>query len=201
MALFSSVAKVAVRPFRTYEALARTLEAETPRAVGVRVAVGAVRLLLVVGAFVSFTSTGRLLPIDTLVAASAYSWLLGVQALALYCARRVARSERPYWTLAALYLEGHGVWHLSLLAVSGALLFARDALAGVAVVVPVAVVVAFVWGIVTTFALFSRAAGVPRRRAVFATFTFYVAMMGIVVSYYVFMGQLLPILPFARVPS
>lgn len=200
MALFSRVATLTLRPFRGYEVLARDWKAEGADRRFVRVLVGSARLLGVVGAFVSFTSTGRLSPVDAMLAAGAFTWILGVQAAALFSAKAVTREKLPFLTLAALYLEGHGIWLFALLAICGALLFAPDSLAAVAVVGPVAILAAFFWGIVTTVALFRSGVGMSRKRAFAATLTFYAVTTGLVLSYYLLLGQLLPILPFGRMP-
>lgn len=199
MALFSSVATVTLRPFREYERLLREWESDSPRDTALRVLWGAARLLGVIGVFVSFTSTGRLSLVDLLLASGAFSWVLGVQAAGLWCARVVARTKVPYLTLAALYLEGHGIWLLSLLAICAALLFGQDSLTSVSRVAPIAVLVAFVWGIVVTVALFAKA-NVSKKRAAAATVTFYVVTTALVLGYYLVLGQLLPILPFGRMP-
>jgi hypothetical protein len=200
MALFSRVATLTIRPFRGYTLLAREWETEGANRRFVRVLTGAARLLGVVGIFVSFTSTGRLSPVDAVLAAGAFTWILGVQAAALFSAKTVTRAKVPFLTLAALYLEGHGIWLFALLAICGALLFAPDSLAAVAVVGPVAILVAFFWGIVTTVALFRSGVGMSRKRAFGATLTFYCVTTGLVLSYYLLLGQLLPILPFGRMP-
>lgn len=201
MARFSRLVTITISPFEGYRALAEEVGAMPSRDARARIVFGVLRLLFVIGAFVSFTSTGRLSPLDVLLAAGSYSWMPLVQALGVAAGARMARADTKLETLLALYFDGHGVWFAALLAIVSALLFSTNSLSAVAYVAPIGVLVALVWGIVTTFALFRRGAGLPRGRAVVATSAFYLVAMGCVVGYYVAQGQLLPILPFAGGPK
>lgn len=191
----SPLATITVSPFRGYTKLGDELRATPVREARARILFGAVRLVLVVGIFVSYTSTGRLSPLDVVLAAGSYGWMPFVQSLGVLAGRRLGKStERPE-TLLALYFEGHGGWFVALLAIVATLLFAPDPASAAAKVAPVVVLAALGWGIVGTYAMFARGASLPRGRAIVATSAFYLVAIGSVVAYYVAAGQLLPILP------
>jgi len=201
MARLSRLVVVTASPFRGYGVLGEEVRGLTPREARERIALGVVRLLLVVGVFVSFTSTGRLSPVDTLLAAGSFVWIPLVQALGVFAGKSAARSDMKIERWLALYFDGHGVWFLALLAIVAALLFAPSSASAVFVVGPVAVLFALVWGIVTTFAMFRRGADLGAGRAALATLVFCVVTIGAVLGYYVLAGQLLPILPLPGGPT
>jgi hypothetical protein len=188
--LWSDQARVLLHPFRGYEALAAE-DAEPRRAIFERLFV----LMLALGAFVSFTAAGRLVPLHVVspTIAWAYVPLLQLAAIAIVRARFV-RGERV-GRVYALYLAGHGGWMLFLLSLAGVCLFAPDAPAALlwllrTGIVPIVALLNFVWGIVLTFALFRRGLGLSRGTARAATSTFYAIYAGSIVSWFFFTGQL-----------
>jgi len=192
MSAWSDQARVLARPFRAYEALAKVEDGMAPSsAIFARLFV----LMLTLGAFVSFTAAGRLVPLHVVSPSIAWAYVPLLQLASLALVRLRYAPSTKLSRLFALYLAGHGPWMLLLLAVAGVCLFAPDAptallwLLGHGVI-PLAVLVALVWGIVTTFAFFRSAVGLPRGAAGAATSLFYALYVGSIVAWFLFTGQL-----------
>ena len=187
---WSDQARVLVRPFRAYRALAD--DDEPPRrAIFTRLFV----LLLALGAFVSFTAAGRLVPLHVVSPSIAWAWVPLWQLASLAVVRRRFLRSEPLSRVYALYLAGHGGWMLLLLGIAGVCLFAPSAPVALlwllrTGIIPLAVLATFVWGIVVTFALFRGAFALPRRTAITATATFYAVYAGAIVAWFLFTGQL-----------
>ena len=83
-------------------------------------------MLLVLGAFVSITTAGRLAPEHLVGTAAMWSFLPALQALALRVALAAGRSRAPFRASLSRYYAGHGPWYALLLAVAGVCLFAPE---------------------------------------------------------------------------
>jgi len=187
---WSDQARVLVRPFAAYRALAD--DTESPgSAIFARLFV----LMIALGAFVSFTAAGRLVPLHMMSPAIAWAYIPLLQLACIAVVRlgfaRTHNTLRVY----ALYLAGHGGWMLLLLAIAAVCLLSPNAPGALlwllrSGVIPVAVVVNFVWGIVITFALFRSALGLPRRVSGSATACFYALYAGSIASWFLVTGQL-----------
>lgn len=191
MLAFSTPARLMVRPFRAYAALARAEEGHgRPTVTG-----GMARLLFVLGAFVSLTATGRLAPVELASAMISFAYVPIVHAIAVGVATRSVAREIPVARAYALYAEGYGPWFLLLLVVAAGSLFAPAPARLLTAVGGWMMLAALLWGGVLTFACFRSALGLSRRRAATATALHYVIVTGLVVGYFLAAGQLLPIVP------
>lgn len=186
MAFASAPARLLVHPFRAYAELARAEDA--PTVVG-----GASRLLLVIGAVVAVTATGRLAPVELLVAALSFTYVPLIQLVALAVALRTAAKRTPLPRAFALYLAGHGPWMLALLLVAATCLVAPSPARALTVMMPPLICVALAWGILLTYACLRHGLELARARAVVATTIHVLVLTAIVVGYFVGMGQLGPL--------
>ena len=184
----SSAARLLVRPFRGYEELARQAGDEAPTIAG-----GAFRLLLVIGAVVATTATGRLAPVELFVATFSFAYVPVIQLVALSAALRIVAKEIPVRRAFALYLAGHGPWLVTLLLVAAVCLLAPSPASVLFAILPPLVVVTFLWSAVLTYACFHRGLGLTRTRAALATGLHVVALTSLVVAYFLGMNQLGPL--------
>jgi hypothetical protein len=106
------------RPFRGYRQLAAG--AEIPS-----IALGAGRFLLVLGALVSVSATGRFAPAERGLAMVSFSWLPLVNALSIALTVRVFAPSVGWKRAFAFYLQGIGPWLVLFLFFIGGVLFAR----------------------------------------------------------------------------
>ena len=198
---FSEVARATVRPLRTYDALG----APGPQSGDARAAFGhALFTLFAVAAFVSFTAAGRLVAAHLLWTVLFWSFLPLVQLGALALALRLVARDRSLAFAARLYFAGHGPWLVFMLALSFVCLFAGDVYVAMMRlltlgILPGALVLAFVWGGVLTWATFRRGLRLTRGRAALATTLYYVAFISAIVGYYYVTDQIRP--QFFGVPS
>lgn len=188
--MLSSSGLLLVRPFRGYAALA-TGTTDPPSITG-----GLLRLAFVVGAVVALTSTGRLAPVEHLVAAGSFAWVPVIQLVALSVALRIVARDVPLRRAFAFHLAGQGPAMVVLLAISVlALVTPAESTARVLLrSVPVLLATALGWGAVLRFACFRRGLGLSVPRAIVATLLYTLVLVAIVVAYFVAMGQLRPIL-------
>ncbi len=180
------------RPFAGYAALARAQaegDGDAPTALG-----GALRLLLVLGAVVSITATGRLAPLEALIAAGSFAYVPIVQALALAFALRVIAPKVPLARAIALHFAGAGPWILALLGVAAVALLAPRPAPALFTAVPILAVMAWTWGNVLTFALFRSALGLSRARSAAGLLLHLAGINVIVPVYFLAFGQLAPLL-------
>jgi hypothetical protein len=199
---FSDDARVMVRPFRTYAALAALGSPDTPaRAVALRIGF----FLFVLAGFVSLLSAGRLVAFHLIGSMVAWSFVPAVQVLAFTLAwRSIGGAARGRLLPAlSLYFTGHGPWLLFLLAISAMCLFAPNPyLAFTALLstraLPVMMLATIAWSMVLTFACFRAGLGLPRGRSFAATALFYLAFSGTIVGYYLAMNEIQPQAPWAQ---
>jgi hypothetical protein len=186
--------RILVRPFATYRATA----SDTRSGWWVLLR-GPLLFSLVIAAFVSWTTAGRLVGYHLLFAPISWGWVLLWQVGWLWLVTRAFRTTRPFAQVVDLYYLGHSPWMLLLLAVSGLCLLVPEPsrvllfLWSNGIVLPL--VLSFViWGMLLTFALFRAALGLSRIRALLATVLFYLGSIGSTLGYYLASGQLAPIL-------
>ena len=188
-----------LRPFRGYAAVARR-PASRAGWLWVR---GPLKWLLVVAAFVSFTTAGRLLWYHLLLSPTAWAfgpalqigWLLAAHGLVArgHERRPVSRAELVDW-----FFLGQGPWLALLLGLSGLCLLSPDILPaarwlvtnrlGLGLVLGV-----LVWSLVLTLAFFRAALGLGRGRSALATAIYYLGYAGTLAAYYQVTGQLAPL--------
>lgn len=152
-------------------------------------------VMLTLGAFVSFTTAGRLVPSHVIGTAVGWCFLPLLQAVSLALALRVGGARRDLRSAYGAYLAGHGPWLLLLCAVSSVCIFARDVASALGWLVrtgvlPGALLATIVWSVTLQHALMR----VSVRRAGLATATFYAAFVALVVGWYIANGDLLPLL-------
>lgn len=177
------------RPFRTYGELARAPDEALPRAIP-----GALRLLLVIGAVISITTTGRLAPIEMMVAMVSFAYVPAAQLFAVFVALRVTRIRVARERAFGLFLAGRGPWMALLLAIAAIGLVASSPAATLFAVLPALVLATFGWAVALTYAFFRAGLATSRRRAILATATYSVVLIAEILGYYLAMGQLAPLL-------
>jgi len=183
------------RPFRGYRELAAEGVGSHPgQGTAPSIATGVFRFLLVVGAFVTLTATGRFAPIEAATAMVSFSWLPLVHAVGMGITRRIFVPQIPYKRVFALYLEALGPWMFVFLILSGSCLFAPHPAKPVFALLGPLLGIASLWSIVIVFAMFRSALNQSRLRSAAATATFYVLIHALILTYYLAMGQLWPIL-------
>jgi hypothetical protein len=172
-------------PFERYAALGTADAPLSWRPALMRIA----RLLLVLGLFVSITTSGRL--VTTQVAGTMLAWLFTplVQSTAVLFAAQLFARHVPRRRVLDLYFAGHGPWLVLMWIAAGIVviaphptevfffLLAKGILPGL-------LVGGFVWGIVLNVAMFRRGLGLSRGKTALATALFYVLFVGQVVGYY-----------------
>lgn len=191
MSPLAAPALLLARPFSGYAALARAHAAgddDAPTALG-----GALRLLVVLGAVVSLTATGRLAPIEATIAAGSFAYVPIVQALALAFALRVIAPKVPFARALALHFAGSGPWLLALLGVAAVALLAPRPAPALFTAIPILAVIAWAWGNVLTYALFRGALGLSRARSAAGVALHLVGINLIVPAYFLAFGQLAPL--------
>lgn len=203
---WSDEARVLVRPFRAYAALAAAVDPRPAQTLAMRVAF----FLFTCGAFVSLTTAGRLVGFHVVSTMAFWAFIPAVQAGAFLVALRLvgahrrtlaAESLRPPAAL-ALYFAGHGPWLLFFTATAGVCLFAPDVhttMMGLLRrgVLPALFLTTIVWSGVLTYACFRSGLSLSRARAGRATAIFYLGFSAVIVGYYLAMNEIQPQLPWA----
>lgn len=179
--------KMMTGPLRGYRALAAS--GETPS-----IAIGAGRFLLVLGALVSFSATGRFAPLEALLAAVSFSWLPLVHAISIAVVVRVFRRNFGWRRAYAFYLQGIGPWLVIFIVFIGAIVLTPHPERPHLVLWTPLVAAAAVWSVVLSYALFRAGLDLPRGRAMAATALFWVSNHILILGYFLAVGQLWPIL-------
>ncbi|MBX3225923.1 MAG: hypothetical protein KIT84_29895 [Labilithrix sp.] len=175
------------RPFRGYRALAEEpAQASLP--------LGAGRFLLVMGAMVSVSATGRFAPAELVLAMVSFAWLPLVHAISLALVVRVFARAAPWRRALAFYLEGVGPWLLLFLFFTGTVLFAPHPERPAFLFFGPMLLGAAIWSMVLSYAMFRAGLGLARRAAAFANVTFWVTNHVLILGYFLAVGQLWPIL-------
>ena len=190
MTVLSTPARLMVRPFRGYAELAAIDGEGRPR-----VRFGILRFLFVFGAFVSLTATGRLAPNELVSGMISVAYVPIVHGLAVSAATRAVTRKVPLARAFALYLESYGPWFLFMIVVAGGSLFVPSPARLLSAAAGWLVLGAVAWSVLLTFACFRSGMGLSWGRTVIATLLHYTIVVGLILSYYLAAGQLLPILP------
>jgi len=153
---------------------------------------------------VSLTTSGRLSARHLGFTYVAWWFVPAIQLFALAISSRVvAKSRWPAPRLIDLYYRGQAPWLLYLAGFGGLAVMTPSPLTQVrspvflgSVALLTLGVVA--WGVFLSFAFFRSGLELSRRRALAATATYYLALAGTIVGYYLVAGQLLPLLVHTR---
>jgi hypothetical protein len=196
---WSDDARVLVRPFRAYAAIAAIDDDHPARTAAARVLL----ILLVIGAFVSLTTAGRLVAFHVVSTMVFWSFVPLAQAAAFAAALTVAAPRTPRPKLApalALYFTGHAPWMILFWILAGVCLLAPDVYATMMWLLHTGalfgmLLVAVAWSGVLTFACFRSGIGLSRGRAGAATALFYAGFTAVIVGYYLSMNEIQPQLP------
>lgn len=185
----SAPAWLLLRPFRGYEELARAEGDDLPTVFG-----GVARLVFVIGAVVATTATGRLAPVELVIAALSFGYVPLLQLVALGAALRALSPSIPLRHAFALYLAGHGPALVALVTIAATCLLAPSPAAVLFALVPPLVLGMFGWSGVLTYACLRRGLGLSAGRAAVATAVHALVLIASVVAYFFGSGQLGPLL-------
>ena len=198
--LWSAEAALLVRPFSTYRALAERRRDRTWR----DLARGLLLEGVMLGAFVSLTSAGRLVASHVVLTAVFWGFLPLLQVGAVAAAVRVARGSpeagaprESVLPAVSLYFDSLGPYYLFYLALTGICLFAPDVYAVFTTLmrvgaIPLYLLGTIVWGAVITWAFFREGLALPRARAAVGAAVFYAIFVGVVVGWYLATNQIQP---------
>lgn len=165
---------------------------------------GPLLALLFVGTYVSLTTSGRLSARHLGFTFLAWWFVPAIQLWALAISSRwVARSTWPAPRLIDLYYRGQAPWLLYLAGFGALAVMTPSPLTqvrspvflGSVVLLTLAIVA---WGVFLTYAFFRSGLELGRPRALGATATYYLALVGTIVGYYLVAGQLWPLLVHTR---
>ncbi len=183
-----------VRPFRTYRELTEDGEDRGNfRSIAFRVLL----LLLVIGAFVSFTTAGRLVAFHVANSMVFWSFVPALQTAALVIAVRAVAPRTSLGSAVALHFVGHGPWLLFMLVVSGICLFAPHVYFTFTWlithgVLPLYLLGTLGWSAVITTAYFRVGLSLSRGRTALGTFLYYLIYIGVIAAWYFATNQLPP---------
>lgn len=152
-------------------------------------------VMLSLGAFVSFTTAGRLVAWHLVATALAWSFLPLLQLLSLAVATRVGGARRSLVATFSGHLAGYGPWLLLLALVDLVCLVSRDVFGAFAALartgaLPALALATIVWSVALQRALMRASVA----RAGRATAAYYGVFVSLVVLWYVGNGDLLPLL-------
>lgn len=193
--MWSLELRAMLRPERTYTSLAGQLEPERLWLLARR----PLQWFLVIGSFVSLTTSGRLLASHLLLSVLAWSFSPLLQILWMRVVLRLFRRELPLARSVDLFFVGQGPWLCFLWLIAAAALFTPEgwttlgALLGSGFV-PLGVLAAVGWSMLLTLACFRRGFELGSRRGFYATLCYYGLYGSTLVGYYWVVGQLPPII-------
>ncbi|MFT7578436.1 MAG: hypothetical protein ACI9MR_000094 [Myxococcota bacterium] len=177
--------QVMLHPYRTYQAVR---EAEPAPASWRQAIRGPAMWLLMLTAFVSLTTAGRLVWFHIVMVGAFWLYFPGLTAF--WVAVTSHRRGEPIRSMGGRidrYFLGYAPWYLWMLFVSGMCLFpayGREAIEWMGFGFFVPMLLAIVWGIVTTHACFRAGFGFGRWESLGRTLAFYVGFAGSIVGYY-----------------
>lgn len=191
--IWSAEALLLVRPFRTYRALS-PLRAERTWS---DLARGVCLELVLLGAFVSLTSAGRLVLGHMLFTAVFWGFLPLLQIVAVIAAVRVASPRERSIPALSLYFEGLGPYYVFFLVLPAICLLAPDVYGAMTALLrvgalPLYLLGTIVWGGVITWAFFREGLGLTRARSALGSAVFYAIFVGVVVGYYLACNEIQP---------
>lgn len=186
--------RVMVRPFHAYRALAEDASIDRGRWWW-----RPLITLVFLGAFGSVSTAGRFVFAHMVLVALAWSFVPAAQLLWLAAAHRRWGRTRRLDDSVHLFFAGQGGWLALIVLVLALLTLApgvADALTGAAWVrwLGGGALVTALHGVVVTYAFMREVWALPRRRAWAAAGAYYLGLTGTFVTYYLAMGQLLPLL-------
>jgi hypothetical protein len=192
-------ARLMVRPFAIYRALAAAPEPQSPTKRWSRALLGPLQLMLTIGCFVSWTAAGRLVLDQIVFAAVFWGFLPLMQTVIVIVVARAAGSARTPATIVSLFFNGVMPWLLlmwlfGLLCMIPAGTFAAYRWLVTSGAIFVLVVIAAVWCCVLTYAFFREGLAMSRRRSGLSTLAFYAALYGSGVGWFLLTNQLQPLL-------
>jgi hypothetical protein len=186
-----------LRPFRGYSRLAQELQGEP---LGWRLAVRRpVRWLLVIGAFVSLTSAGRLVALHVASGFVFWSFFPLLQTAGVLAMLALVARGRPRAASLDLYFAGQAPWLLFFVTLTGVCLFAPrvyDAfrwLLGTGVL-PGLFVLTLLWSTLLTWAFLRRGLGLGRARATLGFVVLEAVYGGSLLAWFLATDQLQPLL-------
>jgi len=190
---WSAEAMLLVRPFKTYRALAERRADRTWR----DLARGLLLEFVLLGAFVSLTSAGRLVIGHMLFTAVFWGFLPMLQLFAVGVAVRVAAPRERLVPATSLYLEGLGPYYVFYLVLPAICLLAPDVYGAMtallrAGVLPFYLLATIVWGVTITWAFFREGLVLSRKRAALGAAIFYAIFVGVVLGYYLACNEIQP---------
>ncbi len=189
---WSAEARVTVRPAAAY----RRLAASPGGATGWRWLARPVFFALMLGAFVSFTTSGRLTARLVLIEAVFWSVVPLLQASASAVVLRLFVRGRRLAPNLDLFFAGNGPWHLWLLAVSGVCLVAGTLRAPLWPLEKSWLLASFAAVLVAStrvrYAFFHDALGLSARQAALALVSYNALLWGTLGAYAAATGQLVP---------
>jgi hypothetical protein len=194
--VWSDEALLMVRPFARYRVLAAEDEDKAALWIAIR---RPLLWLLVIGAFVSFTTAGRWVLLHVLFASAMWAFVPLYQIAWLLPITRMAGSKLGASKTIDLFFAGQGPWLCFALALAAVCLFAPDVwpafrwLLGSGVLF-IAFGLTLVWSALITVAFFKSALALRTRLAILATFAFYVGFDGTIAAWYFATGQLVALI-------
>lgn len=190
---WSAEAMLLVRPFRTYRALAARRADRTLRDLGR----GLLLEIVLLGAFVSLTSAGRLVIGHMLFTALFWGFLPLLQIVAVAAAVRVAAPRERLVPALSLYFEGLGPYYVFYLVLPAICLLAPDVYGAMTALLrvgalPLYLLATIVWGVTITWAFFREGLALPRARAGLGAAVFYGIFVSVVLGYYLACNEIQP---------
>lgn len=191
--LWSAEAALLVRPFATYRALGERRSERSWRDLARGILIEGVLL----GAFVSITSAGRLVISHVVLTAVFWGFLPLLQIAAVAAAVYATAPRERMAGAISLYFEGLGPYYVFYLVLSAICLVAPDVYAAMTALLrtsalPLFLLGTIVWGVVITWAFFRDGLGLPRGRAGLGMGVFYGIFVGVVLSWYLALNQIQP---------
>jgi hypothetical protein len=194
--VFSDEARVLVRPFATYRALASAPSEDGALVLATR---RPAVWLVVLGGFVSLTAAGRVVWFHQLFGMLAWSFVPVLQIAWLMIALRWASPAHVSPRSIDLFFAGQAPWLLFLLLLAGVCIFSPHVWPAFQLLLatgalPALLLVAMVWSIVLSLAFFRAALDLDPIQCWKAMDAYYAGFSGTILLYYVMTGQLVPLI-------
>lgn len=191
--LWSAEAALLVRPFATYRALGERRGERSWR----DLARGLLLEGVLLGAFVSITSAGRLVISHVVLTTVFWGFLPLIQVAAVAAAVYATAPRERMVGAISLYFEGLGPYYVFYLVLSAICLVAPDVYGAMTALLrtsalPLFLLGTIVWGVVITWAFFREGLVLPREKAGLGMGVFYGIFVGVVLSWYLALNQIQP---------
>jgi len=156
-------------------------------------------LLLMLGAFVSFTSAGRLVTYSLLNTAAFWLFVPGLQVVAIIVVSRALRANCGTSVAIDRFFVSQGPWYIFFLTISGLCLFSPDVYGSFSFlmgngILPIGLLATAFWSNILSVACFRAGFGFSWKRTAAAFALYHLLYSGVVISYYFAMDQLQPLL-------